>query len=139
MNGTQKVGIFLISLTTASISLLAAGFLGSIEFLPVVIALIPISLGRLVFGKQVLEFAGAIYGVTIIVLGITQLPILIYPEIYGEFYLSIYTFLFGSVEGTVLGNLDAALSYEPMLACLALFVIIYAYKERYIAKIYRKF
>jgi hypothetical protein len=138
MTGIQKVALFLTGLITASISLLAGGFLGSVDILPIVIALIPISLGRILFGKQALEFAEAIYGVAIIILGITHLPIMIYPEIYEKFYLTIYTSFFGSTEGAFLGNLDAALSYEPILACLAVFTIIYAYKEGYIAKIYRK-
>jgi len=138
MNSLQKVALILISLITAFISLLAGGFMGSIDAIPIVIALIPIFLGRIIFGNQVLELAEAIYGVSIFFLGIIQLPIMFYPEIYRNFYLTIYTSLFGPIEGRVIGNMDAALSYEPILACLVTFAIIYAYREGYIAEIYHK-
>ena len=65
-------------------------------------------------------------------LSVIQAPIRLFPEFYGNFYLQIYSIVFGAPEIAAIGNLDSALAYEPIIACLAVFSIMYIYRESYL-------
>jgi hypothetical protein len=131
MDTFGKITVVSIGLVTAIFSLLAGGFLGGINYLSIIIASIPVILGRVVFGKDVLNHIRPIYISTIVFLSVIQAPIRLFPEFYLEFYLEVYALVFGAPESAIIGNLDSALAYEPIIACLAMFSILYIYREGY--------
>ena len=131
MKASEKAEIVLIGLITAIFSLLAGGFLGDINYISLVIASMPLVLGRILIGKAVLNYIGLLYTTSIIFLSLVQAPIKLFPELYGRFYLELYSTIFGIPNRAVIGNLDSALAYEPIIACLAVFSILYIHREDY--------
>jgi len=132
MDLSQKIGVILIGVTTALISLLIGGFFGGLDYISLVIALIPLIFGRALFGKSVLNYLGPLYGTTILFLSLIQAPIRTFREFYGQFYMELYSLIFGIPQETVLANLDSALAYQPIVACLTVFGILYLYREDYL-------
>lgn len=138
VEGSGKIAVISIGLLTAIFSLLAGGFLGGINYLSIIIASVPAVLGRIVFGNDLLNYITPLYIATIVFLSVIQAPIRLFPEFYGNFYLQIYSIVFGAPEIAAIGNLDSALAYEPIIACLALFSIMYIYRESYLNLVKQK-
>lgn len=138
MKASEKIAVVLIGLVTALSSLLAGGFLGNINYIAFVIASIPLLFGRILLGKGVLNYIRPLYITSITFLAIIQAPIKLFPEFYANFYLEIYSAVFGAPESAIIGNLDSALAYEPIIACLAFFSALYIYREGYLNLVKQK-
>ena len=131
MDIDQKVGVILIGFITGLISVTIGGFFGGLDYISIIIGLTPVALGRIIFGKSVLNYLIPIYGATVLFLSILQAPIKLFPELYQTFYLKTYSFLFAAPKEGALFSLDTALAYRPILACLVIGSILYAYREKY--------
>jgi len=135
MDLTMEASIISIGIFTSLVSLVAGGFLKGLDYISFVIALIPLALGRAIFGKEILDFTGLIYLTTIFFLAVFQFPIKFYPDLYAEFYLAVYAAVFGLRDSAVIGDLDSALAYEPAIACLIVLVLLQAYHRGYLSSI----
>lgn len=134
MSTVQKLLLVIIGVITAIFSALLGFLMGDLTLLPLAIGTLPLVLGRIFFGASVLDYLEEIYSVSILLQILVHLPAEIYPEAYLDIFTGLVSMFYGSTDGAIMANLDAALTYEAVLGSVFVLILVYAYREGYFGK-----
>lgn len=136
MNKAQTFSALLIGIISSIFSFFSALLLGDISGLALVIGITPLLLGRLLYGRRFLNYLEYFYTPTLVFQVILQIPAKFYPEAYLNLFSALLGLFLELPERGVIGNLDAALIFEPILGTIIVFGIAYAYREGYPKRLY---
>lgn len=126
----QKVAIVVIALLTSFLGFFGGFLLGELTYMPLIIGILPLVLGRIFFGHQALDHLEAIYAASIAFQATLYMPAELYPPPYTNFFNGLIS-TFVDTSGRIAVNLDAALTYEIVLGSVFVFLATYSYRERY--------